>query len=179
MTTVRNIRRQIRRRLPFVLPRGMGGASGIEALALVLLYVGGIILVPAAHKATVSCGCSEQALQAYTLARNARAEVVVAPSTDQAQHHDPLTCPICQLASTSQIVGHSLMPLASWHVVVANVCVTERVYRWSVQANAHRPRGPPVTACEVSSARTLPQQGGSPRNRSRNGASGASSAFAT
>lgn len=130
--------------LTFAFARVRRGASGIETIALILLYVGGFIVSPVIHKAAVCCECSHEMSQATRPTRNGPTEIVAEPSDVHQCNHNPLTCSICQLASVTQIVGHSHVPPASQHVVVADVRATSCLYEGLLGIDAHRARGPPL-----------------------------------
>lgn len=144
--TLRNAYRPIRRRSSSPSSWALDGTNRLQALAFVLLYIGGIVVIPSAHKAAVCLDSARKASHGYTATCNTFTEVASVSSCGQAQHHNPSTCPICQLVSTPQIVGEGTMQLASWRVVLANVCVAADVYGEPVRADSHRARGPPLTS---------------------------------
>ena len=133
-----------KRVLPFALARVRRDACRLEAIALLLLYVGGIVVVPGVHKATIRGSCSSHAPQASVVTDNAPVEVAVAFPTAEVPDHDPLTCPICQLAATPQIAGNSILPLTAWHITVSGVPVTVRACQKRLQSDPYRARGPPL-----------------------------------
>jgi hypothetical protein len=143
MTTSPKKRLRSKRVLPFALARVRRDACRLEAIALLLLYVGGIVVVPGVHKATIRGSCFSHAPQASVVTDNAPVEVAVTPPAGESPDHDPLTCPICQLAAAPQIAGNSTPPLTAWHVIVTTVPVTARAYHERLQSDPHRARGPP------------------------------------
>ena len=132
--------------LPFALARVKSDACRLESFALLLLYVGGIVVMPGIHTATVHRSCTSHTPQASVASDNAPLKMAVASPTGEAPDHDPLTCPICQLAATPQITGNSILPLTAWHVTVSSVPVTVRAYQERLQSDPYRARGPPLSS---------------------------------
>ncbi len=129
---------------PFAWARVRRDACRLEAFALFLLYVGGIIVVPGVHKAAIRGSCSSRTPHASAVTDNAPGGAAVAPPAGEAPDHDPLTCPICQLAAAPQIAGNSLLPLSARPVAVTRVPVTARADQERLQSDPHRARGPPL-----------------------------------
>ena len=127
----------------FTLARVRSDGCRLEALALLLLYVAGIVVVPAVHKATVCHSAAICPTQFQALTDDARTTPAVVPAAGETPDHDPLTCPICQLAATPQVVWDAPPSLSVRHVAASGVPVTACAYQERLRFDPHRPRGPP------------------------------------
>jgi hypothetical protein len=121
-----------------------GGVNRIQAVFLILLYAAGIVVFPGAHKATVHCNCSSEVAQSSVSTCSGFEKNSVVLAGNVLPHHDPATCPICQLASAPQIAGQSQIIFTSWLIPAGTVSDAERLHPEQFDYDAYLARGPPL-----------------------------------